>query len=80
MNYCLAFYCYRGAKNKEDKKDLQEHGLSFVVVTNLLKIGNYFMKGYHVVADNFFSCVDLARELYKKQTFLTGIERTFPKN
>jgi hypothetical protein len=34
VNYCLAFYCYRGAKNKEDRRDLQEHGLSFVVVKN----------------------------------------------
>lgn len=80
VNYCLAFYCYRGAKNKKDKKELQEHGRSFVVVKMRLALGNYFMKGYHVVVDNFFSSVDLARELYKNQTYLTGTLRRNRKN
>jgi hypothetical protein len=59
VNYCLPFYCYRGAKIKEDRGDLQEHGLSFVVVKKLLDIGNYLMKGFHVVVDNFFTSVDV---------------------
>jgi hypothetical protein len=29
------------------------------------------MKGSHVVVDNFFTSVDLARELFKRHTFLT---------
>jgi hypothetical protein len=80
VNYCLAFYCYRGAKNKEERTDLQKHGLSFVVVKKLLDIGNYLMKGFHVVVDNFFTSVDLARELFKRHTFLTGTLRRNRKN
>jgi hypothetical protein len=76
----LAFYCYRGAKYKEDRRDLQEHGLSFVVVNKLLDIGNYLMKGFHVGVDNFFTSVDLARELFKRHTFLTVTLRRNRKN
>lgn len=39
-------------------------------------MSNYFMKGYHVVADNFFTSISLARSLFEKQTYLTGTIRS----
>jgi hypothetical protein len=38
------------------------------------------MKGFHVVVDNFLTSVDLARELFKRHTFLTGTLRRNRKN
>ena len=53
VNYCLTFYCYQGAKIKVDSEKIKKYGLGHVVVNNLLNAGNYFMKGCHVVVDNF---------------------------
>ena len=38
-------------------------------------MGNYFMKGYHIIADNVFTNIALARFLFKKHIFLTGTIR-----
>lgn len=46
--YCLAFFCYKGNKNKR-----KSTGLPFKVVTKLLEIGQYLRKGYHLFLDNF---------------------------
>ncbi|PNF19106.1 hypothetical protein B7P43_G09791 [Cryptotermes secundus] len=70
--YCLAFYCYPGTKTREVKENIQKHGLGYVVVNDLLNVGGYLMKGFHVVLDSFFTSFQLAHYLYKKCTFLTG--------
>lgn len=36
---------------------------------------NYFGKGYHVFVDNFFSSIALMKNLYSRQTFITGTTR-----
>lgn len=75
-HYCLSFFCYRGATDQTNKEEIRKNGLSYVVVHKLLNMGNYFMKGYHVVADNFFTSISLARSLFEKQTYLTGTIRS----
>ncbi|KAL2731776.1 LOW QUALITY PROTEIN: piggyBac transposable element-derived protein 4-like [Vespula squamosa] len=74
--YCLSFFCYRGAIDQTNKEEIRKNGLSYVVAHNLLNMSNYSMKGYHVVADNFFTSISLARSLFEKQTYLTGTIRS----
>ncbi|CAC5384500.1 unnamed protein product [Mytilus coruscus] len=45
------------------------------VVNSLLDSCNFFNKYYHVVTDSFFTSLDLAKELLRKGTFLTGTLR-----
>ena len=74
-NYCLAFFVYQGAKRTEDKDAIQKYGLAHTVIMKLLKMGNYICKGYHVFMDNFFMAVQLAEDLYKLSTYVTGTIR-----
>lgn len=74
-HYCLAFFCYRGAKLEQDKDDTKKFGLGHVVVMNLLKIGNYLDKGYHIFVDNFFTSIQLAKTLLERITYITGTIR-----
>ncbi|CAD1475849.1 unnamed protein product [Heterotrigona itama] len=62
--------------DQRDKVEIKEKDLAHVVIHKLLNMGNYFMKGYHIVADNFFTNITLARFLFEKHTFLTGTIRS----
>ncbi|KAI4474704.1 hypothetical protein M0802_015485 [Mischocyttarus mexicanus] len=79
-HYCLSFFCYRGAKDQRDKKEIKEKGLAQVVIDKLLSMSNYFMKGYHITVDNFFTSIALARSLFEKNTFLSGTIRSNRKH
>ncbi|GLV40065.1 hypothetical protein CBL_02950 [Carabus blaptoides fortunei] len=74
-NYCLGFFCYRGAKSNEDKEEIKKNGLGYVVVLKLLSLGNYLNKGYHLFMDNFFTSIQLIKALLQKDTYLTGTIR-----
>lgn len=76
VTYCPSFYCYRGAKDERDKIEIKQKGLAHTVIEKLLNMGNYLMKGYHIIADNFFTSMMLARHLFRKQTFFTGTIRS----
>uniref|UniRef100_A0A1B0BVJ0 PiggyBac transposable element-derived protein domain-containing protein n=1 Tax=Glossina palpalis gambiensis TaxID=67801 RepID=A0A1B0BVJ0_9MUSC len=69
--YCLAFSCYKGAK-ETISTDRKKFELKYDVVVNLLKDSNCSNKGHHIFVDNFFTSVELARHLYSMGTFLTG--------
>lgn len=54
-NYCLGCYVYKVAKcGDEERGIIKESGLSYLVVTKLMAVGNYLNKGYHLFVDNFF--------------------------
>ena len=74
-HYCLSFFCYRRAKDQRDRVEIKEKGLAHVVIDKLLNMGNYFMRGYHITADNFFTSITLTRSLFEKHIFLTGTIR-----
>jgi hypothetical protein len=84
VNYCLGFLVYRGKNSGEDTEEMKQYGLGYSVVMRLLRLGNYMKKGYHVFVDNFFTSIQLAKKLYKSETFLTGTLRRnrkgVPKN
>lgn len=72
-NYCMSMMCYKGKKgNSEETKT---YGLGYAVVTALLRVCNYFNKGFHVFTDNFFTSVPLVKKLYELKTFFTGTVR-----
>lgn len=75
VNYCLGFYVYRGASSGQEKRDQQANGLAYNVVKNLLNLGNYMNKGYHIFVDNFYTSVPLAKYLYSVGTYVTGTVR-----
>jgi hypothetical protein len=75
VNYCLGFYVYRGAASGHEKRQQKAHGLAFTVVKNLMTVGNYFNKGYHLFVDNFYTSVPLAEYLYSVGTYITGTVR-----
>ncbi|XP_037898766.1 piggyBac transposable element-derived protein 4-like, partial [Glossina fuscipes] len=58
--YCLAFSCYKGAKEtiSTDRKKFE-----YDVVVNLLEDSKCLNKGHHIFVDNFFTSVELARHL-----------------
>jgi len=49
-NYCVTFFVCHGSKCPEDKDAIQKHGLACTVVMELLKMGTYMSKDYHVVS------------------------------
>ena len=69
--YCLGFYTYQGAKSMEDKNEIKNNGFAYSVMMKLSSLGNYFMKGYHVYKDNFFTSIPRAKHLYSVGTFIT---------
>ena len=68
--YCLAFSCYKGAK-ETTTTDRKKFVLGYDMVVNLLKDSNCLNKGHHIFVDNFFTSVELARYLYSMDTYLT---------
>lgn len=79
-NYCLGFFCYKGAKVTAERNEINEHGLGYIVVQKLLSIGDYFNKGYHLFTDNFYTSLKLAQALLEKCTYITGTIRRNRKN
>lgn len=69
--YVMSFFVYKG---KRDTTDAGK-GLAHRVVVKLLEMGSCLRKGYHVFCDNFFTSIDLARELLTKRTYITGTIR-----
>ncbi|XP_071480251.1 piggyBac transposable element-derived protein 4-like [Diadema antillarum] len=64
--YTSNFFVYTG---KQDGNRLQ-HGLGYTVVFDLLE--EYLGQGYCVYIDNFYTSVQLLKDLYKLRTFVTG--------
>lgn len=73
--YCLGFFCYKGAKNTDDRDSVEKYGLGFTVLQKLLSIGNYLNKGYHLFTDNFYTSLRLAKALLEQNTYITGTIR-----
>ena len=71
--YVMAFFVYRGKREQANNGDTR--GLSQKVVVKLLAMANLLRKGYHVFCDNFFTSVQLARDLFAKHTYITGTIR-----
>ncbi|UYV73243.1 hypothetical protein LAZ67_10002324 [Cordylochernes scorpioides] len=67
--YCLQFEPYKGKLGQIHKS------LSYDVPMKLLTNSNLLNKGHHIVVDNFFTSIDLARDLAKNGTYLTGTVR-----
>lgn len=74
-NYCLSFFCYKGKHSTEDKIEIKNKGLAYVVVNKLLTFCNYLKKGFHVFTDNFYTSLHLLDYLYSNETFMTGTVR-----
>lgn len=60
-NYCLRFYCYRGATYEDNREEVNQLGQGFTVVKKLMQMGYYLNKGFHLHLDNFFTTKKLAR-------------------
>ena len=69
--FCYQLFVYRGSKY--DK--VPEKGLGYDIVIRLLRVSNLLNRAYHVVVDNFFTGIQLARDLLSVGTFLTGTIR-----
>ncbi|XP_023210296.1 piggyBac transposable element-derived protein 4-like [Centruroides sculpturatus] len=78
-HYCLGFFTYKGAKSQAEKHNISKFGLGYTVVRQLVKLGNYDNKGYHVFIDNYFTSVPLVRGLYSRGTYCTGTVRALRK-
>jgi hypothetical protein len=74
-NYCLQFYCYKGAKYEDNREEIERVGQGYSVVKKLMEMGNFLNKGYHLYLDNFFTSKKLVRFLYENMTWLTGTYR-----
>ena len=64
--------CYLG-KRFQPTPAGQSQGTN--VVLKLLSLCGLENKYYHVVCDNFFTCINLAKKLLEKRTFVTGTLR-----
>ncbi|XP_023231813.1 piggyBac transposable element-derived protein 4-like [Centruroides sculpturatus] len=74
-HYCLGFFTYKGAKFQAEKRIASKFGLAYTVVCQLLDMGDYNNKAYHVFMDNFYTSVPLIRHLYSQGTYCTGTVR-----
>ena len=71
--YVIDMCCYLG-KVFQPTPPGQNQGTA--VVFDLLERSDLLDKGYHVVCDSFFCCVDLAKKLLERGTYLTGTLRS----
>ncbi|XP_067141752.1 piggyBac transposable element-derived protein 4-like [Centruroides vittatus] len=78
-HYCLGFFTYKGAKSQAEKHSISKFGLGYTVVRQLVTLGNYNNKGYHVFVDNYFTSAPLVRGLYSRGTYCTGTVRALRK-
>ncbi|XP_046988903.1 piggyBac transposable element-derived protein 4-like [Schistocerca americana] len=63
VNHCLGFYAYCGAKSDDDKNEIKENGLGYVIV--MQKVTMCF-------AITFYTSIPLAEKLYSVGTYLTN--------
>ncbi|UYV69043.1 hypothetical protein LAZ67_6002162 [Cordylochernes scorpioides] len=70
--YTLNFDIYAG---KRDEKESSDKGQAYDVVFRLLERSKLLDKGYHLICDNFYTSVEMANDLYKRHTHLTGTLR-----
>ncbi|UYV63933.1 hypothetical protein LAZ67_2006053 [Cordylochernes scorpioides] len=68
--YCLRIKPYKGKLSPIIKS------LSYDVPMNLFQESSLLGKGYHLITDNFFTSINLAKDLLDSHTFLTGTIRT----
>ncbi|UYV74397.1 hypothetical protein LAZ67_11003397 [Cordylochernes scorpioides] len=68
--YCLRMKPYKGKLSPIIKS------LSYDVPMNLLQESSLLGKGYHLITDNFFTSINLAKDLLDSHTYLTGTIRT----
>ncbi|UYV72122.1 ZKSCAN1 [Cordylochernes scorpioides] len=68
--YCLRMKPYKGKLSPIIKS------LSYDVPMNLLQEFSLLGKGYHLITDNFFTSINLAKDLLDSHTYLTGTIRT----
>ncbi|UYV82150.1 hypothetical protein LAZ67_21001138 [Cordylochernes scorpioides] len=68
--YCLRMKPYKGKLSPIIKS------LSYDVPMNLLQGSSLLGKGYHLITDNFFTSINLAKDLLDSHTYLTGTIRT----
>ncbi|UYV81615.1 ZKSCAN1 [Cordylochernes scorpioides] len=68
--YCLRMKPYKGKLSPIIK------ALSYDVPMNLLQESSLLGKGYHLITDNFFTSINLAKDLLDSHTYLTGTIRT----
>ena len=66
--YCFQFQVYTGREN------VQEKGLTYRVVTDLLK-DRYYHKNHHVYFDNFFTTIELVNDLAGNSNYSCGMIR-----
>jgi hypothetical protein len=52
-----------------------QNGLGYTIMKNLLEIGGYLNKGYHVFVDNYFMPLPLVCHLHQLNTYITGTVR-----
>ncbi|KAI4504453.1 hypothetical protein M0802_000003 [Mischocyttarus mexicanus] len=71
-HYCLSIYDYHSNYNHSDTEEIKKTGLPYFIIHKLLSMGDYLMKGYHIVTGKFFTNITLAKTLFKENTFLTG--------
>ncbi|UYV73898.1 ZKSCAN1 [Cordylochernes scorpioides] len=67
--YCLRMKPYKGKLSPIIKS------LSYEVPMNLLQESRLLGKGYHLITDNFFTSINLAKDLLDSHTYLTGTIR-----
>ena len=66
-------FCYQLFLHRVSKYDkVPKKGLSYGIVIRLLRISNFLNWAYHVVVDNVFTGIQLARDLLSVGTFLTA--------
>ncbi|UYV83427.1 hypothetical protein LAZ67_23000974, partial [Cordylochernes scorpioides] len=70
--HTLNFDIYAG---KRDEKESSDKGQAYDVVFRLLERSKLLDKGYHLICDNFYTSVEMANDLYKRHTHLTGTLR-----
>ena len=64
-------FCYQLFVHRVSKYDkVPEKGLNYGIVIRLLRISNFLNWAYHVVVDNVFTGIQLARDLFSVGTFL----------
>ncbi|UYV70686.1 hypothetical protein LAZ67_8000264 [Cordylochernes scorpioides] len=68
--YCVRMKPYKGKLSPIIKS------LSYDVPMNLLQVSRLLGKGYNLITDNFFTSINLAKDLLDSHTYLTGTIRT----
>ncbi|UYV72332.1 hypothetical protein LAZ67_9002674 [Cordylochernes scorpioides] len=68
--YCLRMKPYKGKLSPIIKS------LSYDDPMNLFQESSLLGKGYHLITDNFFTSINLAKDLLDSHTYLTGTIRT----